>query len=165
HGEPVRLMVELAAGDDVVDMFVLKGGRKFVIASDAGRGFIVPEDDVVAQTKNGKQILNLKTGEEARALCVIEEGHDHLAVLGTKRKLLIFPVDELPEMSRGQGVILQRYSEGGLADVTTLKLKEGLSWQTGAGVRTEPAIKKWVGKRAQAGQMPFKGFPKSNRFR
>jgi topoisomerase-4 subunit A len=165
HGEPVRLMVELAAGDDVVDMFVLKGGRKFVVASDAGRGFIVPEDDVVAQTKNGKQILNLKTGEEARALCVIEEGHNHLAVLGTKRKLLIFPMDELPEMSRGAGVILQRYSQGGLADITTLNLKQGLSWQTGAGVRTETAIKKWVGKRAQAGQLPFKGFPKSNRFR
>jgi topoisomerase-4 subunit A len=165
HGEPVRLIVELAAGDDVVDMFVLKGGRKFVVASDAGRGFIVPEDDVVAQTKNGKQILNLKTGEEARALCVIEEGHNHLAVLGTKRKLLIFPMDELPEMSRGAGVILQRYSQGGLADITTLNLKQGLSWQTGAGVRTETAIKKWVGKRAQAGQLPFKGFPKSNRFR
>ena len=165
HGEPVRLMVELAAGDDVVDMFVLKGGRKFVVASDAGRGFVVPEDDVVAQTKNGKQILNLKTGEEARALCVIEEGHNHLAVLGTKRKLLIFPMDELPEMSRGAGVILQRYSQGGLADITTLNLKQGLSWHTGAGVRTETAIKKWVGKRAQAGQLPFKGFPKSNRFR
>lgn len=165
HGEPVRLMIDLSGGDDVIEMFVLKGGRKFVVASDAGRGFIVSEDDVVAQTKNGKQVLNLKTGEEARALCEIPDGHDHLAVLGTKRKLLIFPLDELPEMSRGQGVMLQRYSQGGLADVTTLKLKEGLTWQTGAGTRTETAIKSWLGKRAQAGQLPFKGFPKSNRFR
>ena len=165
HGEPVRLMIDLAAGDDVVDMFILKGGRKFVVASDAGRGFIVNEDDVVAQTKNGKQVLNLKTGEEARSLAPIAEGHDHVAVLGTKRKLLIFPLDELPEMTRGQGVLLQRYAQGGMADVTTLNLKEGLTWQTASGVRSEADIKKWVGKRAQAGQLPFKGFPKSNRFR
>jgi topoisomerase-4 subunit A len=165
HGEPVRLMIDLPNGDDVVDMFILKGGRKFVVASDAGRGFVVGEDDVVAQTKNGKQVLNLKTGEEARSLAPIAENHDHVAVLGTKRKLLIFPLEELPEMSRGQGVLLQRYAQGGLADVTTLNLKEGLTWQTAGGVRGETAIKKWVGKRAQAGQLPFKGFPKSNRFR
>jgi topoisomerase-4 subunit A len=164
HGEPVRLMIDLSNGDDVIDMFILRGGRKFIVASDAGRGFIVGEDDVVAQTKNGRQVLNLKPGQEATALAEIGEGHDHVAVLGTKRKLLIFPLDELPEMTRGAGVIMQRYSQGGLADVTTLKLKEGLSWQTGAGVRTETNIKTWVGKRAQAGQLPFKGFTKGNKF-
>jgi topoisomerase-4 subunit A len=164
HGEPVRLMIDLPNGDDVIDMFILRGGRKFIVASDAGRGFIVGEDDVVAQTKNGRQVLNLKPGQEATALAEIGEGHDHVAVLGTKRKLLIFPLDELPEMTRGAGVIMQRYSQGGLADVTTLKLKEGLSWQTGAGVRTETNIKTWVGKRAQAGQLPFKGFTKGNKF-
>jgi topoisomerase-4 subunit A len=165
HGEPVRLMIDLPNGDDVVEMFILRGGRKFIVASDAGRGFIIEEDDVVAQTKNGKQVLNLKPGQEATALAEIGEGHDHVAVLGSKRKLLIFPLDELPEMSRGGGVIMQRYSQGGLADVTTLNLKEGLSWQTGAGLRTETNIKTWVGKRAQAGQLPFKGFTKSNKFR
>jgi len=164
HGEPVRLMIDLPNGDDVIAMFILKGGRKFIVASDAGRGFIVGENDVVAQTKNGKQVLNLKPGQEATALAEISEGHDHVAVLGTKRKLLIFPLDELPEMTRGSGVIMQRYSQGGLADVTTLNLKEGLSWQTGAGVRTETNIKTWVGKRAQAGQLPFKGFTKGNKF-
>jgi topoisomerase-4 subunit A len=164
HGEPVRLMIDLPNGDDVIDMFILRGGRKFIVASDAGRGFIVGEDDVVAQTKNGRQVLNLKPGQEATALAEIGEGHDHVAVLGTKRKLLIFPLDELPEMTRGAGVIMQRYSQGCLADVTTLKLKEGLSWQTGAGVRTETNIKTWVGKRAQAGQLPFKGFTKGNKF-
>ncbi|MBT6093444.1 MAG: DNA topoisomerase IV subunit A [Rhodospirillaceae bacterium] len=165
HGEPVRLMIDLPNGDDVVDMFILQGGRKFLVASDAGRGFIVEEDSVVAQTKNGRQVLNLKPGQEAATLAVIANGHDHVAVLGTKRKLLIFPLDELPAMGRGAGVIMQRYAQGGLADVTTLNLKEGLSWQTGAGIRTETNIKSWVGKRAQAGQLPFKGFPKSNRFR
>ena len=165
HGEPVRLMIDLPNGDDVIDMFIFKGGRKFVVASDAGRGFIVEEDSVVAQTKNGKQVLNLKTGQEAATLAEIGEEHDHVAVLGTKRKLLIFPLEELPTMGRGAGVILQRYAQGGLADVTTLNLKEGLTWQTGAGVRSETNIKTWLGKRAQAGQLPFKGFPKSNRFK
>jgi topoisomerase IV subunit A len=165
HGEPVRLMIDLPSGDDVVDMFILQGGRRFLVASDAGRGFIVEEDSVVAQTKNGRQVLNLKTGQEAATLAVIDDGHDHVAVLGTKRKLLIFPLDELPTMGRGQGVMMQRYAQGGMADVTTLNFKEGLSWQTGAGVRTETDIKTWLGKRAQAGQLPFKGFPKSNKFR
>jgi len=165
HGEPVRLMIDLPNGDDVVDMFILKGGRKFIVASDAGRGFIVKENDVIAQTKNGKQVLKLKTGQEAVTLTVIGEGNDHIAVLGTNRKLLIFPLDELPVMGRGSGVIMQRYAQGGLADVTTLNIKEGLTWQTRAGVRGETNIKTWVGKRAQAGQLPFKGFPKANRFK
>ena len=104
-------------------------------------------------------------GQAATALAFVGDGHDHAAVIGTKRKLLIFSLDELPEMSRGAGVILQKYSQGGLADVTTLNLKEGLSWQTGAGTRSEAAIATWVGKRAQAGQLPFKGFPKASRFK
>jgi len=165
HGEPVRLMIDLPNGDDVVDMFILQGGRKFIVASDAGRGFIVKENDVVAQTKNGKQVLNLKTGQEAVTLAVIGEGNDHIAVLGTNRKLLIFSLDELPVMGRGGGVIMQRYAQGGLADVTTLNLKKGLTWQTRTGVRGESNIKTWVGKRGQAGQLPFKGFPKVNRFK
>ena len=165
HGEPIRLMIDLPNNDDVVDMFILQSGRKFIVASDAGRGFIVEEDDVVAQTKNGKQILNLKPNQEATRLTIVGPKHDHVAVIGSKRKLLIFPLSELPVMGRGGGVIMQRYTRGGLNDVTTLNLKEGLTWHTGAGVRCETNIKKWVGKRAQAGQLPFKGFPKANRFR
>ncbi len=165
HGEPLRLMIDLANGHDIIDVFVFKGGRRAVVASEAGRGFIVEEDSLIAQTRNGKQVLNLKGQEEAATMVFIEEGHDHLAVLGTKRKLLIFPLDELPTMGRGQGVMLQRYSQGGLADINTLNLSEGLTWKTAGGVRTELGIKDWVGKRAQAGQLPFKGFPKSNSFK
>jgi topoisomerase IV subunit A len=165
HGEPLRLMIDLANGHDVLDMFVFKGGRRAIVASEAGRGFIVEEDSLIAQTRNGKQVLNLKDQQEASHMLMIQEGHDHLAVLGTKRKLLIFPLDELPTMGRGQGVILQRYSQGGLADINTLKLEEGLTWQTAGGIRTEPNIGEWVGKRAQAGQAPFKGFPKANSFK
>lgn len=165
HGEPLRLMIDLANGHDVIDIFILKGGRRAIVASEAGRGFIVEEDSLIAQTRNGKQVLNLKEQQEAQCLVFIEEGHDHIAVLGTKRKLLIFPIDEMPVMSRGQGVILQRYTQGGLADINTLKLDEGLTWKTAAGTRTEANIGEWVGKRAQAGQLPFKGFPKSNSFK
>lgn len=165
HGEPLRLMIDLANGHDIIDVFVFKGGRRAVVASEAGRGFIVEEDSLIAQTRNGRQVLNLKGQEEAATMVFIEDGHDHIAVLGTKRKLLIFPLNELPTMGRGQGVMLQRYSQGGLADINTLALAEGLTWKTAGGVRTEPNIGEWVGKRAQAGQLPFKGFPKSNSFK
>ncbi|MBB54005.1 MAG: DNA topoisomerase IV subunit A [Magnetovibrio sp.] len=165
HGEPIRLMIDLPNGDDIIDMFIFEGGRRILVASDAGRGFVIQEDDVLAHTKNGKQALNLKPGQEAQAMAFIGHDHDHVAVIGTKRKLLIFPLEELPEMGRGAGVILQKYSQGGLSDITTLKLKEGLEWRTGAGNRTEPKIKSWVGKRAQAGLLPFKGFPKASRFK
>ncbi len=165
HGEPLRLMIDLANGHDVIDIFILKGGRRAIVASDSGRGFVVEEDSLIAQTRNGRQVLNLKAQEEASCLVFINDSHDHVAVLGTKRKLLIFPIDELPVMSRGQGVILQRYSQGGLADINTLNLKEGLTWKTAGGVRSETNIRDWVGKRAQAGQLPFKGFPKSNSFK
>ena len=165
HGEPIRLMIDLPNGDDIIDMFIFEGGRRILVASDAGRGFVIQEDDVLAHTKNGKQALNLKPGQEAQAMAFIGHDHDHVAVIGTKRKLLIFPLEELPEMGRGAGVILQKYSQGGLSDITTLKLKEGLEWRTGAGIRTEPKIKSWVGKRAQAGLLPFKGFPKASRFK
>ena len=180
-GEPLRLMVDMAEGHDAVAMFIRKPGpeqdnggkggkekepgRRLVVASDGGRGFIVEEDAVIAQTRNGKQILNLGDGEKAATAAAVEQGADHIAVVGSTRKLLIIPIAELPVMARGRGVILQRYAKGGLADVTTLKAKEGLSWQTGQqGTRTEPDIKRWIGKRAQAGLVVPKGFAKSGRF-
>ena len=165
HGEPLRLMIDLANGHDVLDLFIFKGGRRVIVASDVGRGFIVEEDNLIAQTRNGKQVLNVKGQEEASQMLIIQENHDYIAVLGTKRKLLIFSLDELPTMGRGQGVILQRYNQGGLADINTLKLEEGLTWKTAGGVRTEKNISDWVGKRSQAGQVPFKGFPKANSFK
>ncbi len=172
HGEPLRLMVDLAEGFDAVAMFIHKPAngpsgpaRQLVVASDKGRGFVVTEADVIAQTRNGKQILNLATGEKAAAACVVGDGADHVAVLGENRKLLIFPLADLPVMGRGRGVILQRYKRGGLADVTTLKAKEGLSWRSGQqGVRHEPDIKRWIGRRAQAGLKVPKGFARANRF-
>ncbi len=108
--------------------------------------------------------MNLDTGEEATACSVVMDGADHVAVVGDNRKLLIFPIEEMPVMARGRGVILQRYKSGGLSDVTTLKLKEGLTWQTAQTARNEPKVKPWLGKRAQAGLLPFKGFPTSKKF-
>ena len=172
HGEPLRLVIDIPEGHDVLAMFIHKPsnlnegeGKKMVVASETGRGFIVEEDSLIAQTRNGKQIINLGNSEEAQRAIIIGPGHDHLAVLGTNRKLLIFPLSELPTMNRGRGIILQRYAKGGLSDITTLKLSEGLSWRSGQqGKRTKSDIKKWIGKRAQAGLVVPKGFSRSNKF-
>ncbi len=173
HGEPIRLMIDLPNGHDVVTIMKNEGGRKFLIASDAGRGFIVPEDDVVAQTKNGKQVLNVGSDAEATAIAVVPEKADHIAVIGTNRKLVVFPMkvkedgelrDQVPEMGRGKGVILQRYKDGQLSDVQAFELAEGVSWQTGGGMRSEKDLRAWIGKRAGAGMIKPKGFPSNNRF-
>jgi topoisomerase-4 subunit A len=162
HGEPVRLMIDLANDQDIVALFLHKPGRKLVVAAKDGRGFVVAEDDVIAQTRTGKQVLNLGEGVAAVA-CVPAEG-DHLAVLGENRKLIVFPLGELPEMARGRGVILQKYKDGGLSDVRAFTLAEGLTWSLGDRTRTETDLRAWIGKRAQAGRLPPTGFPKSNRF-
>jgi len=163
HGEPVRLMIELGNEQDIVDLDVLKGGRKFLVASDAGRGFIVPEDEVVAQTKNGKQVLNLADKERAQAFSIVPEDADQIAALSEGRKLLIFPIDQVPEMGRGRGVTLQKSKGDRLADAQAFKMSEGLPW----GNRVIPAseLKFWRGERAQAGRMPEKGWPRAKRFR
>ena len=163
HGEPVRLMVELPNDQEIVQILVHKpGGRRLLVASSLGRGFVVPEDDVVAQTRAGKQVLNVSKGGKAVA-CAIVEG-DHVAVIGENRKLILFPIEELPEMSRGSGVILQRYKDGGLSDAKTFWKKEGLSWRTGDRVRTETDLRDWYGRRGQAGRLPPQGFTRTNRF-
>ena len=163
HGEPVRLMVELEENHDVVEMFVHQPGRKLLVASSGGYGFVVNEDDVVAMTRKGKQVLNVTPPDEA-IVCAPVEGN-MVAVIGENRKLLCFRLDELNEMSRGRGVRLQRYKDGGLADVKTYGKKEGLTW-IDASNRTwsVPELKDWTGTRAQAGRLPPKGFPKSNHF-
>ena len=133
------------------------------MASSAGDGFIVPEDDVVAQTRSGKQVLNVR-GEVTARVCRPVAG-DHVACVGENRKVLIFPVEELPEMGRGKGVRLQRYKDGGLSDATTFTLAEGLSWKDPAGrTRTETELVEWIGKRAGSGRMAPRGFPRDNRF-
>ncbi|MFQ5773307.1 MAG: DNA topoisomerase IV subunit A [Kiloniellaceae bacterium] len=162
-GEPVRLMIELPNDQDIVRLFVYRSGQRLVVASSDGRGFVVPEDEVVAQTKNGKQVLNLAAGVEAAA-CAPVEG-DMVAVVGENRRLLVLPLEELPEMTRGRGVIMQKYKDGGLSDITTFERARGLSWRVGGErTRTETDLLPWLGKRAAAGRLPPKGFPKSNKF-
>ncbi len=162
HGEPIRLMIDLGNDQDIVTLFVHKPGRKLLIASSDGRGFVVPEDEVVAQTRAGKQVLNLSDGAEAQA-CAVVEG-DHVAVVGDNRKLIVFELAEVPEMTRGRGVILQKYKDGGLSDVKVFSLKDGLTWRSGERVRTETDLRDWIGKRAQAGRLPPRGFPVNNKF-
>lgn len=167
HGEPLRLMVDLPNDADITKMMPHVPGRKLIVASDAGRGFVVPEDDVLAQTKNGKQVLNVGAGEEAATCIIVPDGADHVAAVGSNRKIIIFPLDEMPEMTRGKGVILQRYKKGGgavLRDVQAFTLTEGLVFPFGTGWRTETDLLKWLGKRAQSGSMAPRGFPTSNRF-
>ena len=161
-GEPVRLMIELGNEHAIVAMFTYRPDEKFLLASSVGRGFIVKSDDVFAQTRTGKQALNV-SGDEEAAVCARVEG-DTVAVIGENRKLLLFALKEVPEMSRGRGVILQRYKDGGLADLKTFTYKEGLSWQQGDRTRTETDLKDWRGERAQAGRLPPKGFNKANKF-
>lgn len=163
HGEPVRIMIDLEASSDIVTGFIYEEGTKRLVASTSGNGFIVCEDDVVAMTRKGKQVLNLSAGEEA-VVCSKAVG-DMVAVIGENRKLLIFSADELNEMSRGKGVRLQKYKDGGLADAKIFSLKEGLTWVDSAGRNwTVEDIMTWQGARASAGRMPPKGFPKSNKF-
>ena len=162
HGEPVRLMTDLPNDQDIVALFVHRPGEKVLVASSDGRGFVVAENDVVAHTKNGKQVLNVGKGVEAAA-CAPVRG-DSVAVIGENRKIILFPLDELPEMSRGRGVKLQSYKDGTLCDVTTFARSEGLPWKTGAGVRHETDLKGYFGKRAQAGRLVMRGFPRNGRF-
>jgi len=162
HGEPVRLMIELAGEDDIVAALAYKPGQKLLLAASDGRGFIVPADEVVAQTRNGKQALNLGEGAKA-VVCAPAEG-DTVAVVGDNHKLLLFPLEELPEMARGRGVLLQRYHDGGLADATVIKAAEGLAWRSGERTRTEMDLDNWRGARASAGRVAPRGFPRENKF-
>jgi topoisomerase-4 subunit A len=162
-GEPLRLMVDLPNEAGIVDLFIHRPDRKLLVASSAGDGFIVPETEVVAQTRAGKQVLNVK-GDVRAKLCKPVTG-DAVAVVGENRKVLVFALDELPEMGRGKGVRLQKYKDGGLSDATTFTLGEGLTWRDPAGrTRTETDLAEWTGKRASAGRMAPRGFPRDNTF-
>ncbi|PIE12625.1 MAG: DNA topoisomerase IV subunit A [Rhodobacterales bacterium] len=173
-GEPVRLMVDLPNEAEIVDLFLHQPGRKLLVASTEGNGFVVGEDDVLAQTKSGKQVLNVKDDIKAQ-ICLPVAG-DHVAIVSQNAKLLVFPLSELPEMGRGKGVRLQKYNmargrqgalelDGGLSDITTFNWDEGLSWEMGGGkTRHEPDMSEWLGKRAGVGKRPPYGFPRNNRF-
>ena len=162
-GEPLRLLTDLPNEADLVDLFIHAPGRRLLVASSAGDGFVVPEDAIVAQTRAGKQVLNLRAPARARVCRPI--AGDHVACVGENRKLLVFALDELPEMARGKGVRLQKYKDGGLSDATTFTLAEGLSWRDPAGrTRTVTDLSEWLGRRATAGRMAPRGFPRDNRF-
>jgi topoisomerase-4 subunit A len=165
HGEPIRLFIDMDQDAAIVSLFVNTGGRKFLIGSHDGQGFIVNEDDCVGNTRKGKQVLNVEMPNEARALAVVNG--DSVAVIGDNRKMLIFGIDQVPEMARGRGVRLQKYKDGGLSDVTTFVAKDGLTWRDSAGREFSATMKElaeWRGNRADAGRLPPKGFPKSNKF-
>jgi topoisomerase-4 subunit A len=162
-GEPVRLMVDLPNEADIVDLFVHRPAVRLLVASSAGDGFVVPGDEVLAQTRAGKQVLNVRAPVRAQA-CRVVAG-DHVAVVGDNRKLLVFALEELPEMARGKGVRLQKYKDGGMSDVMTFAIGDGLSWKDPAGRRrTEADLGEWLARRATAGRMAPRGFPRDNRF-
>jgi topoisomerase IV subunit A len=167
HGEPVRLMVDLEESHEIVELFVYEPGRKLIVASTSGHGFIVPEDEVVASTRKGKQVLNVDADAEARACVPIPPGADMCATIGENRRMLVFSLDEINEMVRGKGIILQRFKDGGLSDVRPFVKKAGLTWLDAAGrtyALASSDMLEWLGQRAQAGRMAPKGFPRSNRF-
>jgi topoisomerase-4 subunit A len=161
-GQAIRVMLDMGNQDDIAHVFVLAEGAKYLLASSGGRGFVVPAEELVAEKRTGKQVLNLRPGEVAK-VCVVADG-DHVAVVGENRKLLVFPLDQVAEMARGLGVTLQRYKEGGLADAKVFRLADGLVWRSGERTRTETNLREWLGERGQTGKMPPSGFPRSGRF-
>ena len=163
HGEPIRLMIDLGNDQTVAAAFLYKGERKFLVASTTGHGFIVKEEDCLSSTRKGKQILNVASDAEA-CVCRPVEG-DLVASVGDNKKFLVFGVDELPEMTRGKGVVLQKFQSGGLSDVKTFVRKEGLNWIDRSGrMQTIDDWKSYIGKRAQAGRIAPKGFPSNKKF-
>jgi len=166
-GEPVRLLIDLPAEVGIVTLMVVRPETKLLVAASDGRGFVTSGEAVLAETRKGKQLVNLRPGAKLAVFRRIAEGADAVAVIGENRKMLVFPLAELPELARGQGVTLQRYRDGGLADATTLVLAEGLSWALGGEsgrVRTESDLTAWRAARGAAGRMPPLGFPRNNRF-
>lgn len=163
-GEPLRLSIDLPAEERIIALFTCAPDQKLLVAAETGHGFITKAGDVIAQTKNGKQVLN-----GVASLCVmVDAAHDHLAVIGTNRKLLAFALEDVPEMTRGKGVILQKYAakSGGakIADAKSFAIAQGLEFHYGSGMRMEEDMSPWLGKRAGMGKLPPNGFPKSNKF-
>jgi topoisomerase IV subunit A len=166
-GEPVRLMIDLSDGTDIVNLFTASSATRMLVAASDGKGFVVKMEDIIAETRKGRQVVNLRPGAKLAAVRRIAADHDSLAAVGDNRKLVIFPLVELPEMGRGQGVTIQKYKDGGLSDVKSFKLEDGLSWTMGGAegrTRTETDLTPWRVARGAAGRMPPLGFPRDNRF-
>ncbi|MGQ2902917.1 MAG: DNA topoisomerase IV subunit A [Neoaquamicrobium sediminum] len=165
HGEPIRIMVDMDNEQDIVTAFVHDPSRKLLLVSHQGNGFVVPEGEVVANTRKGKQVMNVKSPDEAK-ICAPVSG-DHLAIVGENRKLIVFPLPDVPEMTRGKGVRLQKYKDGGVSDAKSFAMETGLSWTDSADrtfVKTREELAEWIGARAGAGRMVPKGFPRTGRF-
>jgi topoisomerase IV subunit A len=165
HGEPVRLFIDLEQEGDLVAVFPYQGGRKFLVASTQGQGFVVAEDECLGNTRKGKQVLNVKAPDQACALAMVEG--ELVASIGENRKMLVFPIEQVPEMARGRGVRLQRFKDGGLSDLKTFTAQPGLTWIDSAGRSFTFALKEladWRGNRADAGRLAPKGFPRNNKF-
>ena len=165
HGEPIRILVDMENDQDILTAFVHDPAAKLLLASHEGNGFIVPETDAIATTRKGKQVMNVKAPDEAK-LCIRVSG-DHVAVVGDNRKMLVFPLAEIPEMTRGKGVRLQKYKDGGVSDIRTFAMADGLTWQDSADrtfTRTKEELLEWIGARASAGRLVPKGFPRSGKF-
>jgi topoisomerase IV subunit A len=165
HGEPIRLFIDLEQDGDLVAVFRYQGGRKLLVASAQGRGFVVPEDECLGNTRKGKQVLNVKAPDQARALAPVEG--ELVAAIGENRKMVIFPLDQVPDMVRGRGVRLQRYKDGSLSDLKTFKAEDGLTWLDSAGRTFTSTLKEladWRGNRSDAGRLAPKGFPRTNKF-
>ena len=165
HGEPIRIIVDMDNDQDIVTAFVHEPKRKMLLVSHEGNGFVVVEEEVVANTRKGKQVMNVKPPDVATR-CITLQG-DHLAIVGENRKILVFPLEQIPEMTRGKGVRLQKYKDGGVLDVKTFTMERGLSWLDSAErifTRSREELFEWIGTRATAGRMVPKGFPRTGRF-
>ncbi|BBD37494.1 DNA topoisomerase IV subunit A [Aminobacter sp. Y103A] len=165
HGEPIRIIVDMDNDQDIVTAFVHEPKRKLLLVSHEGNGFTVPEEEVIANTRKGKQVMNVKAPDEAKR-CIPLTG-DHLAIVGENRKMLVFPLEQIPEMTRGKGVRLQKYKDGGVLDVKTFTMEAGLSWLDSAErtfTRSREELLEWIGTRATSGRMVPKGFPRTGRF-
>jgi topoisomerase-4 subunit A len=166
-GEPVRLQIDLEPEAEIVNLLAVRPGMKLLLASSDGRGFLASADATLAETRKGKQLVNLRAGAKLAVARPVPETADAVAVVGENRKLLVFSLSDLPELGRGQGVMLQRYRDGGLSDAVAFRLSDGLSWslrgETGR-TRTETDLSPWRAARGAAGRMPPLGFPRSNRF-
>jgi topoisomerase-4 subunit A len=165
HGEPLRLFIDLEQDGDLVAVMPFVGGRKFLVAAHSGNGFVVSENEAIANTRKGKQVLNLKAPDRAQVLAVVEG--EFVASMGDNRKMLVFPLEQVPEMTRGRGVRLQRFKDGGLSDAKTFTAADGLSWADTAGRTFSLSVREladWRGERAAAGRLAPKGFPRTNRF-
>jgi topoisomerase IV subunit A len=166
-GEPVRLMIDLEGEAGIVALMPAKDGVRLLVAASDGRGFVVRSEDMVGETRKGRQVVNLRTGATLKIVQPIAAEHDYVAAIGDNRKLVVFPLAEMPELGRGQGAQIQRYKDGGLADAITFRFAEGLSWPMGGDsgrVRTETELGPWRAARGAAGRMPPTGFPRDNRF-